>query len=161
MKPEELLNVETLPEDLHWLASEYRLQPNDPIYLLIAWHWHRIQKGEDTLRSALMELKAAVDSRIATVVGTTETVLAVQEQLKQVQAALEQKPAALGRQLEVDLQRPVATAVTQIDAAAGTAANLVDAMHTALAAAQNRQALAALLVGLVLGGSSVAILLLP
>ncbi|MDI1334561.1 MAG: hypothetical protein PSU94_00120 [Lacunisphaera sp.] len=161
MKPEELLNVETLPEDLHWLASEYRLQPNDPVYLLVAWHWHRIQKGEDSLRSALMDLKAAVDSRIATVVGSSETVLAVQEQLKQVQDALEQKPAALGRQLEADLQRPVTRAVAEVNAAARAAANLVEAMQTALAAAQNRQALAALLVGFVLGGSSVAILLLP
>jgi len=125
VRPEELLNPETLPEDLHWLAAEYRLQPNDPIYLAIAWHWHRVQKGEDTLRSATMELKAVVDSRIASVVGAAETVLAVQEQLRELQKVLGEKPAAMGRQLEAELQRPVTAAVMQIQTAEKSCATLV------------------------------------
>ncbi len=161
MRPEELLNTETLPEDLHWLASEYRLQPNDPIYLAIAWHWHRVQKGEDTLRSATMELKAVVDGRIASVVGAAETVLAVQEQLREVQKALDQKPAALGRQLETELQRPVTTAVRQIQAAEKSCAALVLSAQTTLAEAQRRHALAAFIVGLVVGGVGVSFLFGP
>ena len=158
VKPEELLNTDTLPEDLHWLASEYRLQPNDPVYLLVAWHWSRMQKGEDTLRSALMELKAAVDSRIGSVVGATETVIALQEQLRQVQEVLQQKPAALGRQLEVELQRPVSTAVLQIQAAEKSCAALVRMADTAMADAQRRHAMAAFIVGLVVGGVGVSFL---
>lgn len=161
MRPEELLNSETLPEDLHWLAAEYRLQPNDPIYLAIAWHWHRVQKGEDTLRSATMELKAVVDSRIASVVGAAETVLAVQEQLREVQKALDQKPAALGRQLETELQRPVTAAALQIKAAEKSCAALVQTTQTILAEAQRRHALAAFIVGLVVGGVGVSFLLGP
>lgn len=161
MKPEELLNIETLPEDLHWLAAEYRLQPNDPIYLAIAWHWHRVQKGEDTLRSATMELKAVVDSRIASVVGAAETVLAVQEQLRDVQKALDQKPAALGRQLETELQRPVMAAVLQIRAAEKSCAALIQGTQIILAEAQRRHALAAFIVGLVVGGVGVSFVLGP
>lgn len=161
MRPEELLNTETLPEDLHWLASEYRLQPNDPIYLAIAWHWHRIQKGEDTLRSATMELKAVVDRRIADVVGAAETVLAVQEQLREVQKALDQKPPALGRQLETELQRPITAAVMQINAAEKSCASLVQSSQTIVAEAQRRHALAAFIVGLVVGGVGVSFLLGP
>lgn len=161
MKPEDLLNPETLPEDLHWLAAEYRLQPSDPVYLMIAWHWHRVQKGEDTLRSATMELKAAIDSRIASVVGTAETVLAVQEQLREVQKALEQKPAALGRQLEAELQGPVTVAVAQIQAVERTCADLARAVQATLAEAQQRQALAAFIVGLVVGGIGVSFFIGP
>ena len=161
MRPEELLNTETLPEDLHWLASEYRLQPNDPIYLAIAWHWHRIQKGEDTLRSATMELKAVVDRRIADVVGAAETVMAVQEQLREVQKALDQKPAALGRQLETELQGPVTAAVTQIKAAEKSCAALVQTAQAILLDAQRRQSIAAFIVGLVVGGVGVSFLLVP
>jgi hypothetical protein len=161
VKPEDLLNIETLPEDLHWLASEYRLQPNDPIYLAIAWHWHRIQKGEDTLRSATMELKAVVDRRIADVVGAAETVLAVQEQLREVQETLDQKPAALGRQLEAELQGPVTAAVRQIQAAEKSCAALVQTAQAALLEAQRRQSIAAFIVGLVVGGVGVSFLLAP
>jgi len=161
VRPEELLNPETLPEDLHWLAAEYRLQPNDPIYLAIAWHWHRVQKGEDTLRSATMELKAVVDSRIASVVGAAETVLAVQEQLRELQKVLGEKPAAMGRQLEAELQRPVTAAVMQIQTAEKSCATLVQAAHTILAEAQRRHALAAFIVGLVIGGVGVSFLLGP
>lgn len=161
MKPEDLLNIETLPEDLHWLASEYRLQPNDPIYLAIAWHWHRVQKGEDTLRSATMELKAVVDNRIASVVGAAETVLTLQEQLRDVQKALDQRPAALGRQLETELQRPVTVAVGQIQSVERSCLSLLQATKTTLAEAQRRQALAVLLIGIILGSCSTALLLLP
>ncbi len=161
MRPEELLNPEILPEDLHWLASEYRLQPNDPIYLAIAWHWHRVQKGEDTLRSATMELKAVVDSRIASVVGAAETVLAVQEQLRDVHKILDQKPQALARQLEAELQRPVTSAVIQIKAAEKSCTALVHAAQIALEKAQRQQSIAAFIVGLVAGGVGVSFLLTP
>lgn len=161
MRPEELLNTETLPEDLHWLAAEYRLQPNDPIYLAIAWHWHRVQKGEDTLRSATMELKAVVDGRIASVVGAAETVLAVQEQLREVQNVLDQKPLALGRQLEVELQRPVTAAVDRIQAVERSCLALLQATETTLVEAQRRQALTVLLIGIILGSCSTVLLVLP
>ena len=55
MKPESLLDPETLPDDLRWLATEFKLAPKDPVFLLIAWHWHRVKAAEDSLRAATVE----------------------------------------------------------------------------------------------------------
>lgn len=161
MRPEELLNTDTLPEDLHWLAAEYRLQPNDPVYLLVAWHWTRVQKSEDSLKSALMELKAGVDSRVASVVESAETVSAVQARLAEVQQALERKPAELARQLEIELRRPVTAATTQLQMLEQSSRALLHTTQAARAEAQRRQAVAVLLIGVILGGCGTALLLLP
>ncbi|MFA5262961.1 MAG: hypothetical protein WC378_03985 [Opitutaceae bacterium] len=157
MSPEELLDPDNLPEDLQWLAADYRLQPNDPVFVLIAWHWHRVQKGEDSLRAATLELKSAIDNRIETLVGTAETVMALKAQLVQVQAALEQKPLALGARLEADLRQPVAAAVAQIQTVEKSLGGMVRSAETTVARAQRRQALAAFLVGAVVGGCLVAL----
>lgn len=158
MSPEELLDPEKLPEDLQWLAADFRLQPNDPVFVLIAWHWHRVQKGEDSLRAATLELKSAVDKRVETLTNTAETIAALKEQLNQVHAALREKPLALGQQLEADLRAPVASAVTQIQTVETALQAMVRSTETMLATARRRQAFASFLIGLVLGGCAVALL---
>lgn len=157
MTPDELLDLDNLPEDLQWLAADFRLQPNDPVFVLIAWHWHRVQKGEDSLRAATLELKSAVDKRIESLTGAAETVAALKAQLDQVQAALREKPLALGRQLEADLQAPVAGAVKQIQTVEKALHTMVRSAETVLAAARNRQAFATFIIGIVLGGCAVAL----
>ena len=152
------LDPDNLPEDLQWLAADFRLQPNDPVFVLIAWHWHRIQKGEDSLRAATLELKSAVDKRIETLTNAAETVAALKAQLDQVQAALHEKPLALGRQLEADLQAPVAGAVKQIQTVEKALHTMVRSTETVLATARRRQALATFIIGIVLGGCVVALL---
>lgn len=159
MTPEELLDPDNLPDDLQWLAADYRLQPNDPVFVLIVWHWHRVQKGEDSLRGATLELKSAIDNRIESLLSATETVTAFKAQLEAVRAALDQKPLALGKQLEADLRQPVAVAVAQIQTVEKSLAGMVRSAETVLATAQRRQALASFLIGLVLGGCLVALLL--
>lgn len=158
MNPDELLDPDNLPEDLQWLAADFRLQPNDPVFLLIAWHWQRVQKGEDSLRAATLELKSAVDKRVETLTDATETIVAVKAQLDQVQAALREKPLALGRQLEADLRAPVGDAVTQIRTVEKALQMMVRSTETVLVAARRRQAFASFLIGLVLGGCAVALL---
>lgn len=158
MTPEELLDPDNLPEDLQWLAADFRLQPNDPVFVLIAWHWHRIQKGEDSLRAATLELKSAVDKRIESLTNAAETVAALKTQLDQVQATLQEKPLALGRQLEADLQAPVAGAVKQIQTVEKALHTMVRSAETVLAAARRRQAFATFIIGIVLGGCVVALL---
>jgi sugar diacid utilization regulator len=157
MTPEELLDPDNLPEDLQWLAADFRLQPNDPVFVLIAWHWNRVQKGEDSLRAATLELKSAIDKRIETLVGATETVMTLQAQLTQVRAALEQKPLALGERLEADLRQPVAAAVAQIQSVEKSLATMMRSAETVLATARRRQALASFLVGVIVGGCLVAL----
>ncbi len=161
MSPDELLDPEKLPEDLQWLAAEYRLQRNDPVFLIIAWHLSRVQQGEDKLRNAVTELKTAVDSRIESLGSAAETVASVREKLGQVQTALEEKPQALAKHLEVELQKPVLAAVGQIQTAEKALAGLLRAAESTLAKAQRRQALAAFVIGVVFGAGLVGLVVWP
>ena len=98
MKPEELLDPAKMPEDLQWVVTHYRLQPNDPVFLLIAWHWNRMKACEDTVKLAIVELKCALDARVESLADSAETVAGVNTVLAEVQDALAQKPAQLGQQ---------------------------------------------------------------
>jgi len=44
-----MLDIEKNAEDLQWVVTHYRLQPNDPVFLLVAWHWNRMKACEDIL----------------------------------------------------------------------------------------------------------------
>ncbi len=157
MKPEELLDPDTLPEDLRWLVSEFKLQSRDPVFLLIAWHWHRVQSAEDSLRAANLELQTAVDTRIGAIAGTAEAVASLVELLAQVQASLEQKPALMSAQLDTEIKAPLAklrTLEQNLEAILATA-------KTTIAGAQQARLLATLVVGITLGLLSGVILSLP
>ena len=156
MKPEELFDQAKLPEDLQWVAERYKLQPDDPVFLLIAWHWNRMKAGEDTLRAAIVEMKAALDGRIALLSQAAETVAGVGAALVSVQDALEQKPDELGQQFEAQLRQPMANALSQIKALEKSLTPLARTFQ----AAQHRQLLAALLIGVALGVLSAVIVLL-
>lgn len=156
MKPEELLDPTNLPDDLQWVATHYRLQPNDPVFLLIAWHWNRINACEDTVKAAVAEMRAALDARIETLADAADTVAGVNEALADVQAALEQKPEQLGKQFEAQLAGPAADALAKIQALEKSLAPLARTFK----ATQHRQILAALLVGVALGVLSAVIVLL-
>lgn len=156
MKPEELLNPDTFPEDLQWVVTRYRLQPDDPVFLLMAWHWNRMNACEDRIRVAIMELKAALDSRINTLADAAETVAGVNEALLGIQAALEEKPAEFAQKLDVELNQPVAHAVSRLQALEKSLAPVARSFQ----AAQRRQLLATLLVGVTLGVLSAVIVLL-
>ncbi len=161
MKPDDLLDPEKLPEDLQWLAVEHRLRPDDPLFIVLAWHVARVQQGEDKLRNAVMELKTAVDSRIDSLSAAAETVAGVKERLAQVQTALEEKPVALAKQLETELQKPVRAAVEQIRTAEKSLAGLLRAAETTVAAAQRRHALASFVIGIVVGACVTGLIVLP
>lgn len=156
MKPEELLDPATMPDDLQWVVTQYRLQPNDPVFLLIAWHWNRMKACEDTVKLAIVELKSALDARVDSLADAAETVAGVNTVLAEVQDALEQKPAQLGKQFEKELKEPVAQAVSQLQSLEKSLAPLSRNFQTA----QRRQLLAALLIGVTLGVLASVIVLL-
>jgi hypothetical protein len=156
MKPEELLDPANLPDDLQWIATHYRLQPNDPVFLLIAWHWNRINACEDTVRVAVAEMKAALDVRIETLANAADTVAGVNAALAEVQTALEQKPEQLGKQFEAQLGGPAAAALAKLQALEKSLTPLARAFKSA----QHRQILAALLIGVALGVLAAVIALL-
>ena len=152
MSPADLLDPARLPEDLRWLAAEYKLQPNDPVFLLVAWHWHRVQKSEDGLRLATMELKAALDARFEALAEATDTVTGAGDQIAELQEALEKTPLGLTARLDAELKAPVSAAVAEVQQLKKSLTPLVQALQ----AAARTQTLAALVVGLVLGATATA-----
>jgi DNA-binding transcriptional regulator YbjK len=155
MKPEELLDPTTLPDDLKWLVSQYRLQPNDPVFLVVAWHWNRIQACEDTVRAALAEMKAALDARIDKLANAAETVAGVNAALAGVQIALERKPGEFGREFEAAFGEPARRALAQLKVLEKSLTPLARVFQ----AARHREILAALLCGVALGVLSAVIVL--
>lgn len=155
-KPEDLLNPESFPDDLKWVPAHYKLHPSDPVYLLLAWHWRRVQASEDTLKAAIVELRSAVDTRIGALAEAAEVVGGVNEALVEVQAMLEDKPAELSQQLDTALAQPLEQAFARLQA-------LEKSLQTAARSFQisrRRQLLATLLVGVTLGVLSAVIVLL-
>lgn len=155
MKPEDLLKPDAFPDDLLWIVAEYRLNPRDPVFLLLAWHWHRMKACEDTIRMANAELKAAVDSRLELLASTAETVAGVSEALAEVQLTLEAKPTQLAEEVNSQLKRPMADAVAKFKELEGALNPLVKTLKVV----QRRQMLAALLTGVALGVLAAAIVL--
>lgn len=155
MKPEDLLNPENFPDDLKWVHAHQRLHPNDPVYLLIAWHWQRVKKSEDTLTNATAELKAGLDHRLAELKATAETIGTISAALTKVQETLAQKPAALGKELEAKLAEPVAAAVGKLQGLEKSLAPVARSFETS----QRRHVFATLLIGVAFGLIAAAILL--
>lgn len=156
MSPEELLKAENLPPDLQWVAAHYRLNPGDPVYLLIAWHWQRVKSSEDTLRAAIVELKVALDVRIATLTETADGIAGVNVVLNEVRQEMAGRPAVLGKELETQLRQPLAGAVVQLQAMEKS----LGAVAQSFRVAQRRELLAALLMGVALGVLGALILVL-
>jgi hypothetical protein len=147
MKPEEILDPTNLPEDLQWVVEHHRLQPNDPVFLLIAWHWNRVKASEDTLRLAILELKSMLDARVEMLADSADAVTGLNAVLGDVQSALESKPDDLRRQFDSQLKQPLAGALAELRKLEESLAPLARSFH----AAQRRQLLAALLIGVALG----------
>ncbi len=155
-KPEDLLDPGHFPDDLKWVPAHYKLHPTDPVYLLIAWHWRRVKQSEDTLKASIVEIKKALDDRITNVTNAAETVAGVSDALAEVQVSLDEKPAELEAQLDAKLSKPVADAVTRLQALEKSLAPLARNFQTAL----RRQILATFLAGVTVGVLASVIILL-
>lgn len=156
MKPEQLMDPETLPEDLRWVASEFRLAPKDPVFLLIAWHWHRVQQAEDSLRTAAVELQTAVDSRVDAIRGAAGAAAKLGEQIEQLRTTLERRPALISDHVEAELNAPLA----KVHALEKSFDALLRQSRDLTEKSRRLQILAALLIGVALGVVSAVILLL-
>lgn len=66
-----------MPEELQWVTEHYRLQPNDPVFLLIAWHWKTVQGGESKLTAVSMELQAALTARAKVMIEAADSIAKV------------------------------------------------------------------------------------
>lgn len=147
MTPERLLNVDNLPEDLQWVAEHYRLHPDDPVYLLIAWYWQRVKASEDTLQAAIVEMKTALDARIELMAETADSIAGVSTGLTQIQQELANRPAILGKELETQLRLPVTDAISRLQLIEKSLGPVARAFRIV----QRRHLLAVLLTGVALG----------
>ena len=155
MTPEDLLRGDDLPPELEWVATHYRLNPDDPVYLLIAWHWHRVKSSEDTLQAAIVELKTALDTRIETLADAADAIADVNTVLTEVRQEMKNRPALLGKELEQQLRQPVTEAVAQLQAMEKSLGPVARSFRVV----RYRELLAALLTGAALGALGASILL--
>jgi hypothetical protein len=146
-KPEDLLTPEQFPDDLKWVPAHYKLNPTDPVYLLIGWHWRRVKQSEDTLQNAIIEIRRSLDDRIKRLTAAADTVAAINESLAEVHAVLAEKPAELEGQLDAKLSQPMADALARIEALAKLLAPLASTFQTA----RRRQLHAVFVVGVAIG----------
>ncbi|MCX6934158.1 MAG: hypothetical protein NTZ29_15990 [Verrucomicrobia bacterium] len=147
LQPEDLLDPANLPPELKWVEAQFRLQPNDPVYLLIAWHWHRIKASEDTMQAATLEMKTALDARIEHLAEAAEAIAGVNAVLTQMKKEMTDRPAILGKELETQLRQPVAAAVEQLL----TMQKALGPVARSFRTVQRKHLLATLLIGICLG----------
>lgn len=60
----EKIKVGEIPDDLQWMVREYKLQPNDPAFLLLLWHWQRMGQVHDRLHEEAKIFRGAVENNI-------------------------------------------------------------------------------------------------
>jgi hypothetical protein len=147
MKPQDLLDPASLPEDLRWISDHHALHPEDPVYLLIAWHWQRVKDSEDTLRASIVEMKAALDTRIEALTDSADAVAGLNELLANLQNELVNRPEILGQELQSQLQQPVTDAVEQLH----SIQKALGPVAASFRSVRHQQILATLLVGLTIG----------
>ena len=154
MKPQDLLDADNLPPELQWVAAHHDLNPDDPVYLLIAWHWHRVQAAENTLQAAIVEMKAAMDVRIEALVDAADTITGINTALESVQKELANRPALLSKELETQLRQPVKNTVAELE----TMIQSLEPVARSFRILPRRLLLATLLTGLALGAIGTLIL---
>ncbi|AHF92555.1 hypothetical protein OPIT5_22275 [Opitutaceae bacterium TAV5] len=147
MKPLDLLDPETLPDDLRWVVSEFKLHPRDPVFQLIVWHWQRIEKGEDRLQAASMALQATIDARLEQAGKVSESADVLAGHLVALREALDKRPALVSEQLGEELRAPLTSFRAQEKALAAVVARA----EASLGRSRHGERLAALVVGLGLG----------
>ncbi len=98
--PDDLLDPTKLPDDLKLLVKQFKLRQDDPVFLLLIWHWRRVQGADVILKTCTMELQAALDTRVAKVEAAVAKIESAKVLLASLTTALEQKPLALTRGME-------------------------------------------------------------
>jgi hypothetical protein len=147
LKPETLLDPETLPDDLQWLVREFKLSPKDPVFLLIAWHWHQVQRAEDRLGKAQVELQSGIDGRLESLSESAQSLGKFTEQIARLREALEKRPELVSARVEAEI-RPTVEKFRESEAALSA---LLQRIVTSQGSVRARELWAALLIGAMVG----------
>jgi hypothetical protein len=159
MKPEDLFDPESLPNDLQWILAQYRLHPDDPVFVLLGWHWMRMQEGEDTLRELTLELKTALDSRANLITEAANRAGALQQKLDALESALAEKPSGLFRRWDAEFQLRLDNANDSLRLMEKRVGTLLLSIEKTGRSAYRRQIVAGIAAGAALG-VTLAVLLL-
>lgn len=159
MTPEDLTDPRKMPEDLHGLLTRHKIQPDDPVFLLLAWHWSTNLKAEEALRAAVLDLKTSLDSRLKEAKEAVHKVEELSGQMTRLQQALNPDPEAFARKVNTALLPAISTARTELAAVQAEAVKLLESMRTAGTVVRRRELRAALVAGVAFG-VTVSVLLL-
>lgn len=151
MKPEELLDPDKLPVELRWLADQHKLQPNDPVFLLLAWHWEMTHRSADSMKAATLELKVAIESRTRELKALFDASRPLQAQLEALRTALESEPTTISQRFATGLDTAVARAREEIETLAPAMRTAMEAHRELSRSSARKDAWASLLAGFILG----------
>lgn len=105
--PEEIFDGDKLPDDLKWIITHFGLAKNDPIVVLLAWHWHRVHQNQEVIDGGALQFKAVLDPRIAKIEGYAGIIEKMQPGLSKLADVLGQDEATLKNKLHEGLQKPL------------------------------------------------------
>jgi len=150
--PAELAYPESLPDDFKVLLATQKVPPDDPLLVVLAWHWSRINQNNDTLQESGMALKVALDERIKVISGAAQSLQEVAKHLEGLNQVLAQKPSVVGRQIETELTQHIGDALTATQGIAHLLTSLFKSTEGSFRRLHRERFLAAFLSGLSTGG---------
>lgn len=151
-KPDELADAKKLPPDLKVLLQELKIQEDDPLFAVLAWHWIRIDQSRDILEdrtakltSTLDERKGVIEEKVQQIAALlkvrkeeleswNETLQQIFQNLENVNTTLKDEPLAISKHITEQLAHPIGQSVTLVQQLASEIKGLV----TDLSAARQR-----------------------
>ena len=109
--PAELAYPGNLPDDLKVLLHEQKVPVDDPLIVVLAWHWLRINESRDAIQDGTLSLKVALDGRIQKLAGHADNLTALNGHLEKLSQVLAEKPSRIGEQIATDLKEPIAASI--------------------------------------------------
>jgi chromosome segregation ATPase len=146
-EPTELADPKKLPDDLKVLLEKFKIQEDDPLLAVLAWHWARMNESRDVLRentaqltAALDERKAAIDEKVREIDALlkvrheqleswSQTLQAIFEHLEGLNKVLSEKPLGISKQITEQLAHPIGQSVTLVNQLSTDAKSLLADME--------------------------------
>ena len=131
-KPEDLADPNKLPDDLKLLLTAFKIQENDPLVAILAWHWLRINQTCDSLdakRTAIDEsagkVQAILNVRKEQFESWTNTLLELFQHLDDINKKLTKEPLDICKAITEQLARPIGQSVELVQQLGTDAEKLV------------------------------------
>ncbi len=104
-----------LPDDLRNLLGKLKVPADDPLLLVLAWHWQRIEGERDRIKEGTLELKAILDNRLEQINGAAKGMEELLAHLEGLRKVLAKSPSLLSEQFDKELKEHVRTAIAATD----------------------------------------------